>query len=332
MDVDKTRLIKSLLFLGVLVLIILIPCVICAKPKCSGPYKADSQETGRASFSTGGGYIAAHNGKYYFANPEDDNKLYEMDADFENKVKLSDHANASPRIEIRIVGNKLYYLQSDRTEEDWPPFVNLLYVYDLDTRTETGLSDENICSYTIYGERIYFSVLDTASLRSMQLDGSVLQVITEGVPEGKTPFAVPIDLHIYQSSLYDGFHEGLFARDLDSGNTAVLGPTYPYTLLLHKQYIYYIDFLNLGLRKLNIISFDDSKAYTEPKTKLLVKENVISFTIAGNRLYYATMDDAIYRTNLNGNGRRFIANGSNPLAIGGILFYFSIDGELMHIP
>jgi len=72
------------------------------------------EETIAASIS--GGYIPEHNGLYYFANPDDQNKLYQMDANFENTKKLSDLSSFSIMLHIEVSGDNLFYIQNSKSK------------------------------------------------------------------------------------------------------------------------------------------------------------------------------------------------------------------------
>ena len=274
------------------------------------------------SFSTNYGYVAEHNGNYFFANSDDENKLYQMDGNCKNLVKLSDFPNAGRGLKIQFVENKLLYLQISNSLEGSPPYVYTLYEYSLEKKSEMKLLNMNICDFLLYNERIVFSTIDEGGIYSANMDGTDVRKITG-------PFA-PRGLHVYAGRLYYSHGEAFIREDFDGTNIVVLGPTFSLPPVLYGKHLYYIDFSRRGLHRLNVSSFDRS-AYNY-KTKTLVEENVESFTIKGGTLYYATRDNKIYRISLNGWGRTFITNGSGPIATGSRLFYYNEEGEMKHIP
>ncbi len=255
-------------------------------------------------------------GTFYFANPDDEYKLYSMDSTLQNKAKLSDQANASRRISIQLNGDKLFYLQNTRASSEWP-FRYTLHSYDLTSHSETKLLDYNVNSYALHEGWIYFSTLDAASICKAKLDGTDVQVLTE------SPLAsAAIDIQVLNRQLIFGRGEGLYRWDLNASDSQSWDayPAYPYALVVYQQDVYYINAHTLGLHKITADAFTNDT--------VIVEEGVLSFTITGNALYYATSEDMIYRMGLNGADRTFIAEGSYPIAAGNCLFYYNTDEEM----
>jgi len=281
------------------------------------------QNTVITALSTGGGYIAEHNGTYYFANPDDRYKLYQMDSNFENKVKLSDHPNFSRWIEIQLYENKLYYLQNEKSISWWPLSETIwtLYAYDLVEDTETKVLDENIYSYTIHEGWIFFSSMDAEGICKAKTDGADLQIDRK---ESADPY-VPINVQVCKNQLFYGMGEGLYWMQLD-GSDFHGEPSYPYALLAYDQNVYYINMYTKALHK---SSFSEEDDY--PINAALVGEKINAFTILGDNIYYETTEKKIYKTDLNGNNPEFVAKGAYPIATGEYLFYYSI-GKMRSLP
>ncbi|MCL2671786.1 MAG: DUF5050 domain-containing protein [Clostridiales bacterium] len=277
---------------------------------------AESNE--EATVLSTSGYIAEHNGIYYFANPDDEYKLYQMDANLENKVKLSDHPNYSEKIKIQIYRNKLYYTQ---TSLSWWSFSSKLYAYDLIARREIKVLNRDILSYTIYKNRIYFSTIYTNKIFSATLNGS-------DVRQFRNDRHMSHDIRVSEDHVYFGMDEGIFRMNLDGTN--LQGDClYPRALLVYNQDLYYIYAFKLNLRKINMNAIEYRSMPYEDIS--LSDKEVIDFAIAEDVLYFATEEDKIYKADLDGNNPMFIVNGSRPIVAGAYLFYYSEDGKMEHI-
>ena len=180
--------------------------------------KANNTNMGDCStmvYSTSGGYIVEHNGMFYFADPENEYKLYQMDSNLENKAQLSNMPNI---LDLRSNGDKLYYIKVGKK--------SALYSYDLIRHRETQVLNKNVYSYTIHEDRIYFSTWDTNEIYSANLNGNGIKRLC------KLGRYVIFDLYVNENKLYCGMDEGMFWMNLD-------GPDldgdcwYPRTLLAY---------------------------------------------------------------------------------------------------
>ena len=72
-------------------------------------YNNDNAVGNTAGNLNNGGLFCEYNDKIYFANPYDYNKLYVMDSDCTNAMKLSDDSVGS----INVCGNYIYYVKNN---------------------------------------------------------------------------------------------------------------------------------------------------------------------------------------------------------------------------
>lgn len=267
--------------------------------------------------SGGGGYIAENDGVLYFANQDDRNKLYQMDANFENVKKLSDIANDSVSIYIQFYDDKLFYLQTTKTENDEIPWICTLYSYNLSTCRETKVLNENICSYTIHDDCIYYSTLDTKNLYKANIDGSDVQLLKEGDQW------LSVSIQYSDGSLYYGWNESLF-RSQSDGSDLHAWDIFSNAFLVYDQEIFCVS--GGTLLKFNANSNDGV-----PEVAELGISDVICFTISEDTLYYSTSDEEIYKSDLNGENIEFIADGYAPVVLKDMIFYFNSDDKMVSI-
>ena len=270
-------------------------------------------ETTDNAFSTSGGYIAMHNGMYYYANPDDNYRLYQMDSNLENKIKLS---NLTDITELHFYGNRLYYLCIK--ESLICGTTCTLYSYDLTRQRNTRVSKKNIYSYAISEDNIYFSTLDSKVYKA-HLRGSGLKLLFQD------EYHISRFVQVSGNQLYFGMDEGLFRIDLET-LSLLAKPIYPCALLMYRQDIYFIYIPGLELRKASINAFEtDDTHYDGIK---LADDKVRDFTISQETLYYSTEDGKIYKTDLFGNNPEFILYGSRPIVLDDHLFYYSTEGKM----
>lgn len=268
--------------------------------------------------SGGGGYIAENDGLLYFANQDDQNRLYQMDANFENLKKLSDMTNDSVVIYTQIYDDKLFYLQTTKTGNDETPWICTLYSYNLSTRCETKVLNENICSYAIHDNRIYYSTLDTKNLYSANVDGSDIQLLKEGEQW------FPVSIQCSDGLLYYGWNESFF-RSRSDGSDLHEWDIFSNSFLVYDQEVFCIS--NGTLIKFSADSNDDI-----PEVIGLGISDVVCFTISEDTLYYATSDDKLYKSDLNGESIQFITAGYAPVVLKDVIFYFDSNDKMVSIP
>ena len=265
-----------------------------------------------------GGHVSV-NGEYiYFANREDENKLYRMDKNGNNQLKLSDHPNVSQMLQIQFEGNNLYYLQSDMVENGDKKYS--LYMLDINTNIETKLSEEKIYTFVIHEEKIYFSNsipaqynLSKSDLFKMDLNGENVELIKS--------FDYLSVFQISNDRLYVELEEGLAIMNLDGSESEskYLGLHFP--VVVYGNNIYLISY---GLSKTNL----DVKNYDK---KVIIEDEVSSFTIFQGLIYYATTSNKIYKTDLNGKNTEFVTDGNSPIVYEQYIFYYNSANELMFI-
>lgn len=262
-----------------------------------------------------GEYIVEYNNLYYFANPSDKNKLYQMDSKMKNKKPISERANSSSDLSIQIIDDKLYYIQNSGNVNS-NNFVGTLCLYDLSKKTEYVISNKNICSFTVYNNEIYYSTFDNKIYIS-KLNGSNEKELSSN----ENSFSSCIQ--IYNNKLYSCSDEGVYKRDL-TGKNIVSQCVYPHKIQVYNNKIYYTSD-NGGLRELSIIdnSFSDEK--------VLLKDDIINFYVFNNEVYFSTFKNEIYKADLNGENKEFIVKGSNPRVLNNFLFYFNKNREIEYV-
>ena len=265
-----------------------------------------------------GGFVAVHNDYIYFANLNYENKLFRMDMNGDNQVQLSDHPNVSHMLQMQFSENNIYYLQSDIAENGTNKYS--LYMFDLDNHLETKLSDENIYTFVIYEEKIYFSNLvltqnnlSRSDLFRMDLNGENIELINSS---DYLSF-----FQISNSRLFVELEEGIAIMNLNGSEATskYLGLHFP--VIVHEDNIYFISY---GLSKTNL----DIKSFDK---QIIVEDEILAFTIYEEMIYYATTSNKIYKTDLNGQNTEFVTDGNSPIVYDGYIFYYSLDNELKFI-
>ena len=288
---------------------------------CSSANKIENKTTTTTTnkiniASSCGEYIAEYNNQYYFANPDDNNKLYQMDGKMKNKKLISNKANSSCDLSIQIVDNKLYYIQSSGNINS-QKFVGTLYLYDLSKKTETAISNKNICSFTIYNNEIYYSTFDTNKIYVSNLNG----LSEKEISSNENSFSGCIQ--IYNKQLFSCSDEGVYKRDLN-GENIVSKCIYPHKIRVYNNKIYYTSD-NDGLRELSI----NNNSFSNEK--IVINDDVIDFSFFNNKLYFSTFKNEIYIADLNGENKKIITKGSNPMVLNNHLFYFDENGKMQYI-
>ena len=271
-----------------------------------------------------GGYLAEHDGFLYFANQDDMNKLYRMDDDGENKIKLSDQINTSYNLQIQFEEDKLFYLQSSGINQE--PFYTL-YSYDLIQNVEKKISDKNICSYAFQQNFIYFTTMEpqedkqnntiyySSKLFKMRLDGSDIKLMDGDY----------FDLAFVQTAnnqLYIGHHESVVKNSLE----CVPEKTWyaiPHLFVAYKEDLFYVPYYTTKLYRTSI--------NTEVEGTQVIDKDIAFFTVSQDEIYFSTFDKKIYKSDLEGNNLKFIVDGTAPILLSEFLFYLNPEDKMEKI-
>lgn len=267
-------------------------------------------------------YIMLHEGYYYYANPDDGTRLYRMDSDLQNPVKLSEHENVIANLEMQTYGDRLFYLQTVRTGQEWPPYKYTLCCYDLQSDTETVLSGKNILTYAIYNDWIYYQCISPAASCRMKLDGSGDEVLNDGYSDmfaGK-------DYQVYNDNIIYANNEAITKLN-PNANEWTNFQGYSSALVVYRSSIFSISFNNPGA-----LEKYDADAMEYSDKVCLVESGVESFCIIGDLLFYSHEDGMIYMMSVDGGKSVQIVEGSVPNASRDYLFYFDNDRELQSMP
>lgn len=268
------------------------------------------------SVSTSGGYIIEHNGFYYYANPNDGNRLYQADSALKNHKRLSDHVNGSPYIQMTAAGNRLLYLRNNRTVS--APFQNELCYYDLETAEERVIFDKNVVSYIVVGDWIYCETVSPAQSYRLRLDGTSVEAFGNEYPDAfaKRMWAV------FEDTLIFSTNEAITKFNPVSGQTeSFQGDSASFAV--EDSYIYsinYNDDYSLERYDAETMSYSD-KTY-------IVSKNVQSFTLLEKTLVYATQNGTIWMKDLTDKHGGFLTFGSDPTICGQFLFYRNRNGMI----
>ena len=333
----------------IIALILLVIFCGCSRAEGSGldiPFKIGPDALERTGNRvTGGGYIAEHEGQFYFANHEDNNKLYRMDTGFGEKQKLNDCQNDTFWLDIQFADDKLFYLQNTKTGEgDNFEWETTLYSYDLIHGAETRVFDPGVStnSYVVYEGWIYYSSREEMELFKSRLDGSDVQLLIE--PYGEQYDRCFNSLQIVEGRLFLNDAERILSFGLDYLRPGAVwddpemplpeGVVCPYLFLAYDQYVFYInrytaEFCRFNSADLSIISANTSGSNVSNPNMEVLGEGIREFTISENVIYYSTFDREVYKMGLDGKEPGFIEEGYAPNVIGNYLFFYDKNDKMV---
>lgn len=300
----------------IMVVFIMFSLVGCSEKAKSLQHTITYSELDDAMLSTTS-YITLFNGCYYYANPDDEYRLYRMDGDLKNPLKLSEHANAKMGIHAQNADGKLFYLQSERTNDEETPFSYMLFCYDPQTETEKSISERNIISFTIYDGWIYFETISPSQSCRMRLDGSDMETFGKEYSN----ILVAQNLCVYDEYLIYSCNESITKISLDRSDWKSF-QGYSIGFVVFGSSIYNISYNNdYALEKYNAETMEYSDM------DYIVDNGVKSFTIIGDLLIYANEDGNICMTGIDGGRRIVLAQGYAPAASKDYLFYLDQNGK-----
>lgn len=262
-----------------------------------------------------GGYIVEKYEFLYFANSEDNGRLYRMDKNGENKVKLGKREAIE---NIQVYKNKLYYTQKHHTS---------LYSFNLKNNRERKIANR-VGDYVIDGNFVYFTgcdntfgLFDSNDVYRMKPNGSNKKLIADlGYKYSGSR------IQIYGNKIFINDSQGNFmVMNLDGSEkrerVEVKGEaSYWSEALVYGGSTYY-HYINSSIHRGDLNDPFD-------KEKPAIKDSVESYNIVNDKLYYCDWDDKekvhkIYKSDLDGKDAEAITKGHDPIIINGVMYYYN---------
>ncbi|MCX4325755.1 MAG: DUF5050 domain-containing protein [Lachnospiraceae bacterium] len=319
----KKNLILRRVFIGILAIAAVIIIIYTIVTGNQTKFYDDESTTGNTSGNLlNGGLFCENEGKIYFANPYDENKLYSMDDDLSNVKKLVDDRVSY----INSAGGYIFYTRrNDQLENDVDAIISLsttgLFRINTSGHGVKKLYNDPTQVLCLYGNNVYYQHYDQKKgleLYSIKIDGS------DGKKLLNEP-AAPYSIHngkIY----YTGWNKDHYIHSLGtsgSGSQVIYAGNCT-NLSRHGSYLYFMDMANNY--SLCRVSLDGSSVET------LVNERIATYNIPedGTSLFYQVdngTDNGLYRMDLTTMKSSLITAGDfNYLNFAsGYLFYETFD-------
>lgn len=297
---DKLK--KTLIFGFILVLVI---AAIAAYMYLNRTiYNPDDARGNTAGNLNNNGMFCEYDGKIYFANPYNRNRLYVMNSDCTNIRQLNDDTVCS----INVYGNYIYYVRNNFSPETAAMIFRgqLLGVMrtDLNGKKPKSLYDSVAGVVNLYGNDLYYqhySNDEGFSFFKVKIDGKDNTRINDA---GYYPAS------IYGNTIYyaniTGSHS-IYAYNIKTGSNMPYLDANAYLVDMQGDYIYYID-------------LDDNYSLVRVSTATQNKEilvdgkngKCITYNLYGNVIFYHVEGDAaaLYRMNTDGSNNVLIRSGN----------------------
>lgn len=261
-------------------------------------------------------YIAQSGQTFYYAEPQDRYCLYSMDADGKNKKKLSNVENELFDLSLQIVDGLLYYRHTVWQNEAW---CGELHEINLETGKERILINEPVVSYAVSDEWIYYIPVTTEDWYGNDESNRLYKVhkdTSERIEVAQLNFLM--NMQLAGNELHLSFEEEHWIIGVYD-NHMVVKHCDNIQLIVYHGDVYYI----------NLNDWQLYKEKMDGTEELLIGEEIISFYIACEKLYYQTVDEKIYCADLNGENSSFVVQGTNPIVLNDVLWYQDADKGIM---
>jgi len=234
--------------------------------------KNDVEERGNTNSNIIDNGLFVEDSNYiYYNNFSGDKKLYEMNKDGSNKVKLSD----DEPYYINVYDGYIYY--SNYIDE------NKIYRIKTDGKGRTKLSDDKISSYINVVDGYIYYADKNDFMYKMKLDGSGKVKLTEDCVQ---------DINVSNGWIYymNGSDNGnMYKMDINGSNETELTNETVDDVIVDGNSIYYTKWDSDGIFKMNLNGRDETKIYDKGG----------AINVSGKYIYFS-FNCAIYRIDLNG--------------------------------
>ncbi len=285
-------------------------------------YKDESTTGNTSGNLLNGGLFCENDGKIYFANPYDSNKLYCMDSDLSNVKKLFDDRVSY----LNSAGKYIFYTKrNDQLENDGNALLSLsttgLFRITTSGHSPAKLYDDPTQVVCLFGNNIYYQHYDQKKgleLYSTKIDKSEEKRI---LSEAAAPYAVS-NGKIYYTG-WDKEHN-INSINIDGTGRQVIHEGNFTSLTRQGDYLYFMD---MGKDYcLCRIPIEGGTVET------IVNQRIATYNVAedGSAVYYQIdngNDNGLYKLDLTNNNSSLILSGNyNYLNItSNYLFFESFD-------
>lgn len=251
-----------------------------------------------------GGLFCEYDGKIYFANPNDSNRLYVMNSDCTNIKKLNEDSVAS----LNVCGNYIYYVKNNFNSSTigmvFRGQLFGLYRCNLDGSNQCILYNDRSGSAALSGNTVYYQHYDdktALTFYKVGIDGkketklSDTPYLPASVSGGKLYFSDPENKH------------NILTMDTKTNSLSVFYDCNSYLATMVNGYAYYIDLSkNYSLVRLNSSNKTLELLYAPESGK------VINYNVYGNKLFFQVEGGdyaGLYRMNTDGTQVEYVAVG-----------------------
>ncbi len=264
-----------------------------------------------------GGYVNFLNGKYYYLDTENRNRLFMSDADGKNAICI-DSCTDETLSHIAAGETAVYYLK--RTKLDTPlEFNNTSVSYSIVFEGQlhrfcdgnvTVLSEENVVDYALSKEYVFYTTADLKVYR-MKHDGTEKTAILD--------LQIPMNVTVSGDKLYAYADETIISTDFD-GKNSFTSRLYMYAGAFNESALYFVDLNGYSLWKTELSDKDTYAAIDNMQR--VTDEKIRSYTVYNGRLVYEKMHtDEIVIADMDGKNPKVVCSGKSPIALNGHLFY-----------
>lgn len=251
-----------------------------------------------------GGLFCEYDGKIYFANPNDYNKLYVMNSDCTDIKKLNEDSVAY----INVCGKYIYYAKNNFNKSTvgmvFRGQLFGLYRCDLDGGNEKILYNDRSGSVALSGNTIFYQHYDDETALTFYRVG------IDGKKEAKISDTAYLPASVSGGKLYFSDPENkhhILSMDAKTNSISDFYSCNSYLASMVGGYAYYIDLSkNYSLVRYNTSNQTLELLYAPESGK------IINYNVYGNKVFFQVEggDKAgLYRMNIDGTQVEYVAVG-----------------------
>lgn len=266
-------------------------------------YNEESASGNTAGNLNNGGLFCEYEGKIYFSNPYDNGKLYRMDSDCSNAIKLGDDSVAY----INVHGKYIYYVRNNLTSERlaavFRGFLNGINRCNLNGSHGVSLYNKPSGTVSMCGNYLFYQHYDSSenpplTLYKIKIDGTEDTLVSKDSYEPSS---------YYNGKIYfanNGKDHGIYSMDVNSNTMRKVLDVNAYMVDMEGQYIYYID----QDANYSLMRYSSGNQVTEK----LIDGKCIHYNLYGGKIFAMVEGEdvhGIYRMNSDGSQKELIAQG-----------------------
>ena len=295
-------------------------------------YASHTQGT-TAGNSMNGGLVAMCENRIYFANPQSGWRLYSMNHDGSDMVRLND----IPTQGINVVDGEIYYTVRFTWRHEYAIYFGSIFRMNTNGSNNQEIHSNNyfggwISELIVLGNQIFFDKPSTGTIYFEPVDGGLFAIQTNGNNKRTIASGHGRSMNIVGTVIYfmnnevSTLYGNLFRVGIDGRNLQQISDVRVFSLIVYGDRIYATKWVSYEGERRRILLY--SMDLNGGDLQRVSEYSIGIHNIANNQIFFIREDSRnLYRMNLDGSDKQRLSDyhGWNVFILGDEIFFYASE-------